>query len=95
MLTLKVFSIYDSKADSFLQPFFVPNRAMALRSFASACQEERSDFNRYSGDYTLFEIGDWESEKGIWVEYEAKINLGLASQYIQFAAEQGQLREVK
>ncbi len=90
MLCLKVFSIYDSKAESFLQPFFCPNRAVAVRSFTTAAQDARSDFHRYAGDYTLFEIGDFDLEKGAWVEYEAKVNLGLASQYIEMAP----LREV-
>ncbi len=78
----KIFCVFDSKAEAFLQPFFSVNRAVALRSFTQACQDGQSDFHRFAGDYSLFEIGDWSSEKGELVMYEAKVNLGLASQYL-------------
>ncbi len=81
-MLFKIFSVFDSKAEAFLQPFFSVNRAVALRSFAQACQDSQSDFHRFAGDYTLFEIGEWSAADGILVQYEAKLNLGLASQYL-------------
>ncbi len=80
--TCKVFSIFDSKADAFLQPFFSPTAATALRGFEKAAQDETTDFHRFAGDYSLFEIGDWDQAKGTWVAHEAKINLGLALQFL-------------
>jgi len=80
--TCKVFSIFDSKAAAFLQPFFSPTAATAVRSFERSAQDEASDFNRYAGDYTLFEIGEWDQSQGTWVAHDAKINLGLASQFL-------------
>ncbi len=82
MFTFMVYSVFDSKVGAFLLPFFSRNRAVALRSFTSAVQDVGSDFNRYAGDYTLFEIGEWEPEKGIYTPLEAKFSLGLASQYL-------------
>ncbi len=93
MFLLKVFSIYDSKADGFLQPFFAENTAVAIRSFTRAANDQASDFHRYAGDYTLFEIGEWNRTRGDWLQYEAKVNLGLAEQYISQAAPAA-LREV-
>ncbi len=81
-MSFKIFCVFDSKAEAFLQPFFSVNRAVALRSFAQACQDSQSDFHRFAGDYSLFEIGDWSPQKGEIVMYEAKVNLGLASQYL-------------
>ncbi len=83
MFTFFVFSVFDSKVGAFLTPFFCKNRAVALRSFMSACQDVGSDFHRYAGDYTLFEIGEWDPEKGNWKQHEAKQNLGLASQFLE------------
>lgn len=77
-----VFSIYDSKADAFLTPMFFRNRGVALRSFMSAVQDEGSDFHRYASDYTLFEIGTWDDDKGVFCLFEAKVNLGLAVQFL-------------
>ncbi len=82
MLSLSVFSVFDSKVGAFLTPFFVANRAVALRSFMAACQDEASDFHRFAEDYTLFEIGLWESETGDFIPLDAKLNLGLASQFL-------------
>ncbi len=81
-MLFKIFCVFDSKAEAFLQPFFSVNRAVALRSFTQACQDSQSDFHRFAGDYTLFEIGEWSAAEGKLVEYEAKVNLGLASQYL-------------
>lgn len=89
MNTLSVFSVFDSKAEAFLLPFFVPNRAMALRSFTSAVQDESTDFHRYAGDYTLFELGEWDASAGEFAMHEAKINLGLASQYLSTPSVRG------
>ncbi len=83
MFTFCIFSVFDSKVGAFLTPFFSPNRATALRSFITACQDSKSDFHRYAGDYTLFELGEWSPEKGEFKQHEAKVNLGLASQFIE------------
>lgn len=77
-----VFSVFDSKAEAYLQPFFSHNRAVALRSFMSAVSDERHDFHRYAGDYTLFEIGCWDDHRGVIDMYDAHISLGVASQFI-------------
>ncbi len=99
MFTFSVFSVFDSKVGAFLLPFFSGNRAVALRSFTSAVQDHGSDFHRYAGDYTLFEIGTWEPEKGVYTPHEAKLNLGLASQFLaqpeEFVADAGRLKGVK
>ncbi len=82
MFTFMVYSVFDSKVGAFLLPFFSRNRATALRSFTSAVQDSSSDFHRYAGDYTLFEIGEWDPEKGTYTPAEAKFNMGLASQFL-------------
>ncbi len=82
MFSFMVFSVFDSKVGAFLTPFFCRNRAVALRSFTSAAQEVGSDFNRYAGDYSLFEIGEWMPEEGKFAPHDAKVNLRLASQFL-------------
>ncbi len=82
MFSFMVYSVFDSKVGAFLLPFFSRNRATALRSFMSAVQDSSTDFHRYAGDYTLFEIGEWEPEKGVYTPLDAKLNMGLASQFL-------------
>jgi len=77
---LKVFSVFDSKAEAFLLPFFCVNRAVAVRNFASASQDDSSSFSRHGADFTLFEIGDFDPASGSIVCYESKVSLGTALQ---------------
>lgn len=82
-MIIKVFSIYDSKAGAFLQPFFSINVATATREFASAVASEDHAFCRHPGDYELFLLGEWDQWEGVIKMYETKQTLGLASQFIQ------------
>lgn len=75
---LKVFSVYDSKAEAFLLPFFTSNAAVAIRNFSSAASDAATAFSRHPGDYTLFEIGSWDESEGAWRPLSAKVALGSA-----------------
>lgn len=83
---LKVFSVYDSKADAYLQPFFVVNRAVAIRSFSSAAVDPASNFFRHPADFQLVELGEWDPSLGALVPSEKKVFLGSA---LEFAAASG------
>lgn len=82
-MVLKVFAVYDSKARSFLQPFFSVNGAVAVRAFESASNDERHDFHRFAGDYELFEIGEWDDHSGELTTLEHRSSLGLASSFLK------------
>lgn len=83
---IKIFTVYDSKGQAYLQPFFCVNTAVAIRSFTTAANDQQHDFHRYAADYTLFCIGEWETNSGNINVYETKINLGLASEFINGGA---------
>lgn len=80
---LKVFSIYDSKAEAYLLPFFCVNTAVAIRSFSTGARDKGSDFFRHAADYTLFEIGIWDPSKGSWVANDIKKSLGTALEFLE------------
>lgn len=79
MLT-KVFAVYDSKAEAFLSPMFFQTRGLALRAFTAAASDEKHNFFKFAGDYTLFEIGEFDERSGDIKMFEAKVNLGTALQ---------------
>lgn len=60
----QIFSVYDTAADMFLEPFFCPSIDFALREFKRAVNDEGHQFNRYPEDYTLFHIGTFDAKKG-------------------------------
>ncbi len=82
----KIFTVYDSKAEAHLPPFFSPATGLALRAFETAANTPDHDFNKYPGDYTLFELGFFDEIKCDWAFHEAKINLGTALEFKQPAA---------
>jgi len=79
----KVFSVYDAKAAAYLQPFFAPNSAVAARMIERAVNDASTDFHRYAADYTLFEIGAYDSTSGLLVAAEKQINLGLLLTFVK------------
>lgn len=77
----KIFTVYDSKAECFSAPSFIGATGQATRSFEASANTPDNDFNKYPGDFTLFEIGTWDDEKAIITMYESKVNLGTALEY--------------
>lgn len=80
-MKLKVFSIYDSKAEAFMRPFFMRNAGEAVRAFETTVRDENTQFFQFPGDFTLFEVGEWDEDKGVFKNLDAKVNLGVAVQF--------------
>lgn len=80
-MLLKVFCIYDSKAEAYLQPFFMMARGEAVRAFQTAVNDPQTNFCKHPSDYTLFEIGTFDQSSGNVAPYEAKVSLGLALEF--------------
>lgn len=78
---MKLFTVYDSKAELYLPPFNSQTTNTALRAFESASNQEGHDFNIYAADYTLFEIGEFDQDLGELQPYAAPNNLGTALQF--------------
>lgn len=77
-----IFSIYDAKAQAWLQPFFMPNAGTAIRAFVHAAQEPTHQFHVFAEDYTLFQIGEWDEQRGLIAQLESKIPLGTALEHL-------------
>lgn len=75
-MILKIFSVYDSKATAYIAPFFLPATAMALRNFRDCGENPEHAFNRHPGDYTLYELGEFDDGTGTMDTYDQAINLG-------------------
>lgn len=61
---MNLYSIFDSKAAAFLQPFFARNEGVAVRQLSSAISDGQHDFCVHAEDYTLFEVGSWDEVSG-------------------------------
>lgn len=82
-MLLKIFSVYDVKAEAYMQPFFMQSTGQACRSFEDTVNNPESVFNKHAADFTLFEIGTFEDSNCSWSHHEANINLGTALEYIK------------
>jgi hypothetical protein len=78
---MKVFSIYDSKAEAYLPPFMFQQTGEAIRAFTDAVNDEKSNFCKHAEDYTLFQISEWNEQDGCYMQEQSKKSLGNALEY--------------
>lgn len=76
----QMYTVYDSKVEAYLPPFFVRSRGEAIRNFETAVNQVDHQFCKFSADYTLFYIGDYDDE-------DAKFKLPLAPESVGNALE--------
>ncbi len=61
MQRLSIFTVFDSKAKAYLQPFFSVNTETAQREFKTAVNGE-GQFNNFAEDYSLYLLGMFDQE---------------------------------
>jgi len=76
-MILKIFSVYDSKAESYMAPFYFHAIGQALRAFTDTANDTKSSMFKHAGDYTLYCIGDFDDQTGK-VQDLRHVNLGKA-----------------
>lgn len=79
---MKVFVVYDSKAESYALPFYMKSIGEAVRGFGVAARDQQTMIAKHPADFTLFEIGDYDEFSGNISMYEAKKSLGTALEHI-------------
>lgn len=63
-MTQKVFTVYDSKGDVYMNPFLAVNALAAIRTISDLVQQPDHMFSRHSQDFTLFELGEYDDSNG-------------------------------
>lgn len=63
-MILRAFALRDMKADNFHAPFFVPSPIQAIRLLGQLVQDKNSELGKWPGDFTLYEIGTYETSTG-------------------------------
>lgn len=81
-MKIKIFTVYDSKAELYMQPFFAQSTGAAVRAFQDTCQNPDHVFCKHPSDFTLFEIGIWDDAMATMKLYDAKTPLGSAIEYV-------------
>lgn len=63
-MKIKVFSVYDEKAQAYMQPFQMLHTGQAERTFGDCINSPKHQFSHHPHDYTLFEIGEFDDSSG-------------------------------
>jgi len=77
-MQIRAFAIYDSKTEAYMLPYWELTTGAGIRKFEDALADRNSVFAKHPGDYTLFEIGLYDDNKGKLVDNISHLNLGTA-----------------
>lgn len=80
-MMLKIFTAYDVKTQTFMQPFFLRSQGEAKRAFTQVANDREHLIGGHPGDFTLFEIGEFDDSTGRLTYHEMHENLGSAISY--------------
>lgn len=75
-MIMQVFSVLDKAVGAYLPPVFARSRGEMLRSFSQAVNTPDHQFAKHSVDYTLFQIGTWDDNSGMFQPMEPQRILG-------------------
>ncbi len=83
----RMFSVYDTKAAAFMQPFFMPTDGMAIRAITDCVLDPKHGFSQHAADYTLFYLGVFNDDKAVFTVCDAPVNLGSLITFVDTAME--------
>ncbi len=82
-MTMVCCTVYDVKAEMYLEPFWAPTIEFAIRGFREAVNTPGHQFAKWPEDYTLFHIGTFDQKLGTFSPELAPYSLGTAFTYKQ------------
>lgn len=88
MVPLRLYSIYDMKAEQFSPPQVYHNDLLALRAFEGLVNDDKTLINNYPEDFSLYYIGNLGDSDGRYYiessdESRVPILVGRAVDYVK------------
>lgn len=77
----KIYTVYDSKLEAYMQPFFMQSKGQAVRAFTDSVNDQTTQFNKHPEDFTLFELGEYDDSTGKFTNLHTPNSLGVALEY--------------
>lgn len=83
-MKVQIISVYDAAVGEYLQPTQVRTTLEGLRAFKDAVNNPQSDFHKWPSDYTLFNLGEFDTETGIFTQTVDGVHhrLGMATELL-------------
>jgi len=72
---MKLYAVMDTKIGFSEKPFPMRNKAEALRGWIDVVNNKDSEFNKHPEDFTLLELGEWDSETATIKLHETKVSI--------------------
>lgn len=63
-MLINIYTIYDSKAAAYLQPFFAMTDGVAQRQISDAILEPDHQFAKHTEDFTLYRLAIFDDSDG-------------------------------
>lgn len=63
-MLIRAYSIFDSKALVYHQPFFAPTNGAAVRMLADTANDLSTSIGRHPSDYVLYCVGQYNDQNG-------------------------------
>jgi hypothetical protein len=76
-----IFTIFDSKASAYLQPFFSINTATAIRAITQALADPQHNFTKNAEDYHLCSLGTFDDFTAEIIPFSKPTPLGCLSSF--------------
>ena len=88
MVPLRLYSIYDSKAEQFSPPQVYHNDMLALRAFEGVVNDDNMFIKKYPEDFSLYYVGNLGDSDGRYYiensdESRIPVIVGRAIDYVQ------------
>lgn len=61
---MKLYSIFDSKANTFCAPFECVSNGVAIRQLMDLVQDAKTTVSKYPEDFSLYFVGDFDTDTG-------------------------------
>lgn len=94
-MTLKVFSIYDSKIHAYAHPFQMRTTGEAVRAFIDMALDSKTTIAKHPEDYTLFELATYDDNSGKFENLHVPISLGDGVNLSQAFVEENPFKHVE
>ena len=65
-MNLEIYAVFDKAAKAYMTPFFTHNEGLAMRSFSDAVNNPDSPFFRHPNDFTLYKMGAFDDNLGLF-----------------------------
>jgi len=88
MVPLRLYCIYDSKAEQFSPPQVYHNDMLALRAFEGIVNDDKMLIKKYPEDFTLYYVGNLDDSDGRYYTEDCDksripVMVGRAIEYVQ------------